>query len=70
MLVQGSSILELVKIATSTFDSHALQEVGPFYNWVTAVTRMIARASIWPRPFIEHIDTTRARVYLDIAFSI
>ena len=30
VLVQGSSILELVEIAISMFDSHALQEIGAF----------------------------------------
>ena len=35
MLVQGSRILELVKIAMSAFDPHALQEVGAFLSWAT-----------------------------------
>ena len=35
MLLQGSSILELVEIAISALDSHALQEIGAFLSWVT-----------------------------------
>ena len=32
VLLQGSSILELVEIAMLAFDSHALQEVGAFFD--------------------------------------
>ena len=35
VLVQGSSILELVEIAISAFDSHAFQEIGAFLSWAT-----------------------------------
>ena len=66
MLVQS---LELVEIAISTFDCHALREVCAFFAGRRAVTRTIARASIWSRPFIEHVDATRAHAYLDTAIS-
>ena len=46
----------------STFDYHVLHEVGAGRH---AVTRTIARASNWSRPFIEHVDSTRAHAYLD-----
>ena len=35
MLVQRSSILELIKIAMITFNFHALQAVCAFSSWVT-----------------------------------
>ena len=68
MLVQDSSILEFAEINMSTFDSHVLQEVGAVLSWVTC--RKIAQTSVWPRPFIEHVDTTHAHAYLDTAVSI
>ena len=68
MLVQSSIILERVEITMSTFESHVLQEVCRAGQ--RAVTRMIARVSIWPRPFIEHVVTTHAYVYLDTAIFI
>ena len=35
-----------------------------------AVMRMITQTSIWPHPFLEHVNTTRAHVYLDTVISI
>ena len=37
MLVQSSSMLELVEIAMSTFDSHTYQEVSTFLSWATCI---------------------------------
>ena len=70
MLVKGSSILEFVEINMSTFHSHVQQDVGVILSCVNAVMQTIAQARIWPRPFIEHIETTRAHAYLDTAISI
>ena len=44
ILVQSSSILELVEIAMYMFDSQ-------FLSWMTYSNANIARASIWPHPF-------------------
>ena len=71
MLVQSSSILELVEIAMSTFDSYTLQEVCAFSSWAACsnaddhTSKHLATPLYWART-----DTTRAHAYLDTAISI
>ena len=38
--------------------------------YIRAVMQTIARASIWPCPFVEYVDATCVHAYLDIAFLI
>ena len=68
VLVQEFSILELVEIAMSVFNSHALQEVDAFLSRATC-----SNANNHTRehcPIIEEIDTARAHAYLDTTISI
>ena len=69
VLVQRFSILELVEITITTFDSHALQELCAFLSRATC-SNAIAQANIWPCHFIKNVDTTRAHAYLDTPISI
>ena len=70
MLVQSSSILEIVEIAMSAFNSHALQEVGTFLSWATCNNVNDHTSEHLAMPFIEHVDTMLAHAYLDTAISI
>ena len=67
MLVQGSSIFKLVKIAMSTFDSHALQEVGAYLSWATYSNANNRTSEHLATPLTGHVDTTHAHVYLNTA---
>ena len=73
MLVQSSNILELVEIAMSMFDSHALQDtcICAFFSWATCSNANDRASEHLATPLIiEHVDTTRVHAYLDTAISI